>query len=377
VTDLHLGLDLLFLVPGESGGRETYARELLGALRELPGNLRVTTFVNGETAAAGPGWWTAGADRTVALRRVRARSPVAWALGETVAVAHAASHAGVDVLHAPANFAPWWGSFARVLTVHDVLFRARPDLVAPAMRLGTEALVPTAARRADVVITVSAASRGTIAAELGVTPERIHVVPNGVAPPDARGDAARGRALAATAGRPLVLTVATALAHKNLDGLLEGLARLDPSKRPVLAIAGHGTDGVALARSASTLGVESDVRRLGAVPAGTLEDLWAAADATITTTLYEGFGLPVLEAMSRGVPVACSDLPVLREVAGDAAVWLDPTDAASVASALRQVLAAGPERERRVAAGRELAAGYSWRAAAARTRELYELSLAG
>jgi glycosyltransferase involved in cell wall biosynthesis len=350
---MHLGLDLLFLVPGETGGRETYARELLGALREAAPRLRVTTFLNRETAAAGAGWWSERADRAVVLRRVWARRAPAWAFGEVAGVARAAADAGVDVLHSPANFAPWHGPFARVLTLHDVLFREAPEHVAPVLRIGTEALLPRAARRAHRVITVSAASRDAIVAELGVRAERIAVIPNGVTVPEG-GDAARGRAFLHADDRPVVLALATNLPHKNLEGLLAGHKLLED--RPLLAIAGHGTE---------TLHGE-DVRALGALPPGVLEDLWAAAGAAITTTLSEGFGLPVLEAMARGVPVAASDLPVLREVAGEHAVWLDPRDPASIAAALRAVLSADG------AAGRERAARFTWRAAAQHTLETYE-----
>jgi glycosyltransferase involved in cell wall biosynthesis len=336
---VHLGLDLLFLVPGETGGRETYARELLPALRDVAPDLRVTTFLNAETAAAGPGWWNECADRSLVLRRVSARRAPSWALGELEGVARAAGRAGVDVLHSPANFAPWHGRFARVLTLHDVLFRKAPEHVTTVLRAGTEALLPRAVRRAHRVITVSEASRDAIVAELGVPADRVAVIPNGVT---VRGD------------RTVVLALATNLPHKNLEGLLAGHARL--AERPLLAIAGHRTETLQ----------GDDVRALGALPPDRLEDLWAAADAAITTTLYEGFGLPVLEAMAHGVPVAASDLPVLREVAGNLAVWLDPRDPASIAAALERVLAADG------APGRERAARFTWRAAAERTLETYE-----
>ena len=99
---MHLGLDLLFLVPGETGGREAYSRELLTALREAA-PLHVTTFLNRETAAHGRGWWSELADRTLVLPRTWARRPLEWALGEGVALGRAAAATGVDVLHSPAN----------------------------------------------------------------------------------------------------------------------------------------------------------------------------------------------------------------------------------------------------------------------------------
>ena len=121
--------------------------------------------------------------------------------------------------------------------------------------------------------------------------------------------------------------------------------------------------------------MSGDARFLGPVSAELLEGLYAAAALLATTTLHEGFGLPVLEAMARGVPVAASDLAVLREVAGDAAIWHDPRDPSSVAAALRRLLAGGAEVERLRAAGRDRAQRFSWRATAEATARVYDRAL--
>ena len=112
--------------------------------------------------------------------------------------------------------------------------------------------------------------------------------------------------------------------HKNLTVLLRGWRSFLREERPLLVFAGFGTDTGELPRLVDELGLGDDVRLLGAVAPDDLEALYAQADVLVTATLYEGFGLPVLEAMARGVLVACSDLPVLREVAGDDAELLDP-----------------------------------------------------
>ncbi len=253
---MHVGLDLLFLVPGQTGGRETYVRELLPALRAAEPSLRVTAFVGREAAAAGEGFWTQGADRVVVLSRVAAGSRARWALGESVVLPRAADRAGVDVLHCPANFAPAHGRCARVLTLHDVLWRRLPDAVSPAMRRGTDALVPRGARHAHRVLTGSAATKSDIVGELGVDAARIDVVPYGLGAPPEPGDAGRGRALLrAAADRPVVLCVATDLPHKNLGALVEALALIDAPARPLLALAGHGTDSGRLTDLAAARGV--------------------------------------------------------------------------------------------------------------------------
>ena len=371
---MHLGLDLLFLVPGASGGRETYARELLAAIRAQRDDLRVTTFVNRETAAIGHGFWRDLADNTVVLRGASALDRRRWALGELVLLPRAAAREKVEVLHCPANFAPLHGPFARVLTLHDLIFRRLPDTVPTPLRWGTEATVPPAARRAHRVITGSDAARDDIVAELKLRRDLIDVIPHGIAPPPEVPEAAveRMRGRLGAGGRPIALSVATDVPHKNLTGLLPAVALLAPEERPLFVFAGFGTDAGALPGLVAELGLEDDVRLLGAVAPEDLEALYAQADVLVTPTLYEGFGLPVLEAMARGLLVACSDLPVLREVAGEEAELMDPHDPASIAAALRRLLADDADHERRRQAGRERAARYTWAAAATETLRVFD-----
>ena len=371
---MHLGLDLLFLVPGASGGRETYARELTAAIRAQRDDLRVTAFINRETAAIGHGFWRDLADNTVVLRGASALDRRRWAVGELVMLPRAAARERVEVLHSPANFAPLHGPFARVVTLHDIIFRRLPGTVSTPLRWGTEATVPPAARRAHRVITGSDAAREDIVAELKLRRELIDVIPHGIAaPPEVPGAAvARMRARLDAGERPIALSVATDVPHKNLAVLVRGLAQLAPEERPVLVFAGFGTDSGELPGLVTELGLGHDVRVLGAVAPDDLEALYAEADLLVTATLYEGFGLPVLEAMARGVLVACSDLPVLREVAGDDAELLDPSDPASVAAAMRRLLSGDADLERRREAGYERAAGYTWASAATQTLRVFD-----
>lgn len=342
-------------------------RELVGELAMARPDIELVSFVNRE---AGEGFW--GQVGRVVRLPLSPRARPAWAWAELAAVPAAAARARVDVLHSPANFGPVGGPFARVLTIHDLLFRRHPELLTPAMRLGTEVLVPPAARRAHRVITVSNASRDDMVGLLGIPVERIDVVPNGWTPPRALPDPAAARRRLDAGERSIALSVASDLPHKNLVVLLEALALLEPAERPLLALAGHGTDTGALPARAGQLGVEGDVRLLGAIDADRLEELYAAAAVLVTATLLEGFGLPVLEALGRGVSVVASDLPVLREVAGDAALWVDPHDPASITAALRRALMDGPDVERLRDLGRVRAQRFTWRAAAEQTARVYE-----
>jgi len=172
-----------------------------------------------------------------------------------------------------------------------------------------------------------------------------------------------------------VLSVGNARPHKNLGLLLGALALIEPSRRPLLVLPGSGLD-VVLARQVSDLGLDHDVRLPGWVADSDLERLFATSTAYICPSLFEGFGLPVLEAMQRGVPVACSDIPVLREVAGEAATFFDPRSPRSAATALEALVSdpvGAAELSRR---GYERAAEFTWDRTAALTIASYERALA-
>jgi glycosyltransferase involved in cell wall biosynthesis len=175
--------------------------------------------------------------------------------------------------------------------------------------------------------------------------------------------------------RPIVLSASAKLPHKNLTRLIEALALL-PAPRPLLVLPGYPTSHEAqLAARAADLGVAGDVRLLGWVSDKELEGLYAAAAAFVFPSLYEGFGLPVLEAMARGVPVACSDRGALAEVSGDAALHFDPEVTASIAGAIRTLLNDQALAQRHRDLGRLRAARFSWRAAAEGTLASYERAL--
>jgi glycosyltransferase involved in cell wall biosynthesis len=371
---MRVGLDLLYLVPGESGGRESYARELLPAMLERAPSLELVAFVNRETgpelaSELGPGV------RAVVLP-VSARSRAQWAIGELALLSRAARRARVELVHSLANFAPASGRFRRVVTIHDLQYRALPELLSGPARAATGALVSLAARRADRIIAVSAAGAEEIVAGFGVPREHIDVIPNGVRPPQPPGDLADARERHLLAGRDVVLAVATNLPHKNLALLIDALGLLVPGRRPLLAIVGHGSDDGSLAERARAAGVSEDVRLLGRCSPQELDALYALADCLVLPTLHEGFGLPVLEAMARSLPVVCSDIPALREVAGEAALYFDPRDPAQIAARISELLRDDELATRLRARGLARAEDFSWRAAAEATLQSYRRTLA-
>src|SRR5262249_34902828 len=149
--------------------------------------------------------------------------------------------------------------------------------------------------------------------------------------------------------------------HKNLKRLLEALALIPRDRRPVLVLAGHATPYERELRNhAARLGLDEDARFVGWVPNEELEGLYRSSTCFVFPSLYEGFGLPVLEAMSRAVPVACSGRGALAEVADDAAVTFDPEQPRAIADAIEKVLGDPRERERLRRAGPVNAGRFTW-----------------
>ncbi len=368
----HVGLNLIFLVPGETGGMEVVARELVPQLVAAAPDTRFTAFVNREAAAAGDGPW--GELLPAVTVPVNARDRVQWVLGEQALLPLLAARAGVELVHSMASTAPVWGRFRRVVTVHDLIYARFPDAHAGLRDRGMRVLVPGAARRSDRVIADSHSTREDLVALLGLDPARIDVVPLGLGtvrreePPPERDVRARFQ----LGERDVVLSLSAKRPHKNLLALIGALARIAPEHRPLLVLPGYPTAHESELRArAVALGVAEDVRFPAWVSSAELEGLWSIARAFVFPSLYEGFGLPVLEAMARGVPVACSNASSLPEVAGDAALLFDPNDESAIAEALRRLLDDEQLRERLRTQGAAQAQRFTWERTARLTLESY------
>jgi glycosyltransferase involved in cell wall biosynthesis len=373
---LHVGLNLVYLVPGETGGMEVYARELIPRLAAIEG-LRLTAFVNREAAAGEPGPWHDVAHETVP---VKARNRLEWVRGEQQHLPRMAARAGCEIVHSLASTAPLWGRFVRVTTIHDLNYKLVPDAHFGLLRLGMGVLVPAAARRSDRIVAISRSTASDLESHLGVSPAKVDVVPQGVSQTD-EVEPTPERELRAKLGlgdRPILLSVSAKRPHKNLRRLLEAHARLPAEGRPLLVVPGYATPHEdELIAAATTLGSADDVRFPHWLDRPDLEGLYGAATAFVFPSLYEGFGLPVLEAMRRGLPVACSNASSLPEVAGDAALLFDPHDVGAIEGALRRLLDDVDLRARLSEAGPRRAAEFSWDATATGTHACYRRALAG
>jgi glycosyltransferase involved in cell wall biosynthesis len=368
---MHVALNLVYLVPGETGGMETYARELVPRLAQTDG-VRVTALVNREAADE-----DFGCERLVVP--VNARNRLEWVRGEQQHVGRMAAGVGADLIHSLASTAPLYGRLPRVTTIHDLNYKLVPHTHFGLNGIGMRLLVPAAVRRSHRIIVDAASTKRDLVEHLGTPAEKIDVVPLAAAAPTvAPADEETLRARLGLGDRPVVLSASAKRPHKNIARLLEALARIPLDRRPVLVVPGYRTPYEAQLRAlAAGLAVRDDLVLPEWLEAADLEGLYALAACVVFPSLYEGFGLPVLEAMVRGVPVACSNRSSLPEVAGDAALLFDPEDVAAIASALERLLTDRDLAAELASAGRERAATFSWERTAALTVESYRRVLEG
>jgi glycosyltransferase involved in cell wall biosynthesis len=374
---LRAGVNAIFLEPG-MGGLETYVLELTPTLLQADPALRLSVLCNphGRELLAAQPW----ADEVelitprIAVRGLRAL----YEMGPLGALAGRR----FDVLHSPALTAPLATRAANVVVLADTTWITVPDLgkgQAATVRLW-QAVVPRVARRADRVVAISATSARDVERLVGVPRERIDVVPLGYGTSQ-RVEPTPAYELRSRLGLgdgPIVLNVAMQKVHKNQRALVQALPLVRAAVPGAqLVLPGAETPyAQELRAEAARQGVGEAVVFPGYVDDADLEGLYAAASAFVFPSLNEGFGLPVLEAMGRGVPVVTSSVSSLPEVAGDAALLVDPTSVDEIAHATTRVLTEPALRERLIADGRRRTEAFTWAKAAEGTLASWGRALA-
>lgn len=348
---------------GTRGGTETYARELLPRVAELLEDTETIVI----TGRAGAEAVRAFAPGDVKVCRWVSSGKFSWALGTIFGSGRAASRLRADLLWCPANFGPIASTVPTIVTAHDAIYhQVRGTGLDRIVRCATAGLARKAARHATRVLTVSKASAADIERHLGVDPACVVVVPNGSPVPSTPPAAGARERLRIPSTRQVVFSIGNAMPHKNLSALVQAIATLPPAHRPLALIVGRGVPE-ALNPLVARLGVEADVVTHDWVDASTLDDLYAVADVYTCLSLREGFGLPVLEAMQRGIPVLANDIPVLREVGGGDARYADARDPAVFGEALSALLASSASLTDLSLRGAIRASRFSWDNAASQT----------
>jgi glycosyltransferase involved in cell wall biosynthesis len=343
-------------------GIGTYIRGLLGGLAGLDRFALQALVLPGDEAL-----FPAGVTTT-------ACAAAHYSLGELVAVRRAISAAEPDLFHAPHYVVPLFPPRATVVTIHDLMHLTRPEHATPARRAYARWMIGRALRLAAKMIAVSESTKKEL---LAFGPEwagKVEVVPNGVEERfflegeekkagARRVPAALSPILPFRESSPYLLFLGNDKPHKNLDGLLRAWPRVHAA-HPALSLVLAGVE------PGRTL--PDGAKAIGWVPDEDVPALVALAEALVLPSFAEGFGLPVLEAQAAGTPVACSDLAALREAAGDAAVFFDPADVASIAAALGALLGDEEKRNLLRKRGRERAAQFTWSRVAERTVRIYD-----
>jgi glycosyltransferase involved in cell wall biosynthesis len=339
-------------------------RELRRALAGSPDAPDVTTF---QVAHDGEGA-TERADVEVP-GSIRTLYP-AWALlgrpGLPVELA------ACDVVHATNHAAvpPAASGQALVVTVHDLAFDVVPDAFATTWRWQYRIGVHAAVRRAHRVLVPSVATRDDLEARYGADPARVVVTPLAPALPDREADPGEVESRLGIAP-PYVLFPGTLEPRKNAVRLIRAYRQVAPEVPHALVLAGPEGWGAADVRRELARPGPGTVVVTGWLDAGDLDALVRGADAVAYPSRYEGFGLPILEAMQRGVPVVTSTTPACAETAGDAALLVEPDDVAALADALARVLDDAGLRADLAAKGRARAAAFTWEATARATLDAY------
>lgn len=283
-----------------------------------------------------------------------------------------------DLFHGPDFVLPPMRCRRSILTVHDLSFLVYPEHAVPTLARYLRRVVPPSVARASLVVADSESTRHDLIRHLGAPPDKVAVVWGGVDPSfrpiTDQVTLARVRQRY-QAEPPFVLSVGTLEPRKNYGRLLEAFAALRRElSQPIrlLIAGGKGWLYDDIFRQQRSLGLDEAVAFLGFVPEDDLPALISLAQVFVYPSLYEGFGLPVLEAMACGAPVIAANTSALPEVAQGAALLVDPSDVAALAGAMRRVLEDEGLRQELSERGQERAATFTWERAAAQMLTLYQ-----
>ena len=284
---------------------------------------------------------------------------------------------GIDVFHGTDHLLPPLRRARTVFTLHDLIFKFFPEYHLPLNRAFLGVMLPRFLRRADSIIAVSECTKRDAIRLYHLPPEKIAVIHEGfdpaLRPVEDKNLIAQARARYAH-GQPFILYLGTIEPRKNIVALIDAVRALRARGLPHrLLIAGRkGWLYQPTLDHVAQMGMSDAVDFLDYVPDAELPALFSACDAFVFPSLYEGFGLPPLEAMACGAPVVCSNTSSLPEVVGDAAVLFDPRDIGEIASAIERVVSDAALRDELRAKGIAQAAKFSWERAARETLAVYE-----
>ena len=366
-------INLLFLTSERLGGSWTYSTQLVKHLTSTPGPDRYTVLTNNQAADLLPVSPIAG-ERFVLP--INAESRFRRIGSELLLLRGVVRKVRADILHSTGNTLPLGAGIPGIVTLHDLQYRHYPENFSAGRRLYLRSMIPLSLHLATKVICDSEYTKRDALAAFNIDERKLTVVYAGGLTEDEAvrpHDVERVRERYHLEG-PYLLSVGSSLPHKNLDRMIQAFDLVAGAVPHRLVIVGPGFSGnspLSVALSRTSLEEHDRVRRIGFVPHADLPGLYAAADGLVFPSLFEGFGIPLVEAMECGCPVICSRAGSLPEIVGDAGMLVDPEDVQGFADAMRRLCLDRELYSRLQAAGRLRVDRFSWARMAEDTRRVY------
>ena len=359
---LHIGINALYLIPGHVGGTDIYLRFLLRSLSQIDETNEYAVFLNREADDD----LVPACPRFRAVRcGVRAATRPARILFEQIRLPRILARHRIDVLLNPGFTAPLFAPCPQVTVFHDLQHKLHPEFFRRRDLPFWNILLAGSAARSDRLIAVSANTAHDLAEAYPRTAHKIATVPHGVDPEFFTIGKRRG----GSSGSPFILVVSTLHPHKNVERTLEAFRQFRtayPEYR--LVVAGmRGFATYSLQNRVRDLGLSQHVEFTGWIPRTELYALFTSASAFFAPSLFEGFGLPLVEAMAAGMPTACSLIPTFRGIARETAYMFDPYSVDAMRSALEKITQDEDFRARAMVEGPARARAFDWNKAAAGT----------
>jgi len=359
---LRIGINALYLLPGKVGGSETYVRNLVKWLLKVAPSNDYVVFINRESSGV---FESLAPGALVVECPVNATNRAARILWEQIALPFQAAKHRLDILLSAGMTAPFFSPVPSVVVIYDLQHINQPENFSRGYLFFLKTIIYLSARRSDGVITLSRKSKEDIERHYGISPGNIAVTHMASESTAFYGrDAAEVDAIRFKYGLPesFILYIASSLPHKNYQRLLAAFKTVrDAHRGTKLVLIGardYGHD--AIAAKITELGLADDVIFLGWLPFEDIPPIYSASKVFVFPSLHEGFGIPVVEAFACGVPVVCSNIEPLIEVAGGAALLVDPLSQEDLAQGMLKALTDASLRQRLIRDGLARAAVFSW-----------------
>ncbi len=371
---MRIGLNLLYLIPDVVGGTQTYATGLIGGLRQLQTHYAFTLFVNREGASLFP---DEGSHFQKVICPVDAKNRLHRYWFEQVRLRDYVRSHSIDLLHSLAYISPIFLPCPAVVTIHDLNFKMAGHAMPLIRRWALGLFVRQAIKRSERILTVSEFSRQEIFKAYNVAPDKVivtHEAADDALPLKKTKEPGQAQAQQCL-NKPYIVAFSSVTANKNIPRLVEAFndAKNNGALEHQLVLIGHPP----LNGNGAPIRIHPDIIWTGYLGREDVYDVLSHADFMVFPSLYEGFGLPLLEAMAAGVPVVCSNAASIPEVTGGAAVYFDPLSVPDLTGQLLRVARDPALRLTLKDKGVENLKRFSWKKTAAETVAIYDDILSG